>query len=287
MIVDPGMASSGQWEHILGKLAVLEVSPEDITHVFISHHHPDHLTQVGIFPNATLVDYWATYKDDVWSDHPDHFEVAKGVTVIRTPGHTDEDASLLVETREGTYIFTHLWWSPDYQPRQDPLAEDHDDIDEHREWVLQEAEWIVPGHGGMFRNTQKAAKSISKQHSKVITEAVKKATQQWVDAFNRGDAKTAALSYDVNAIMGAKPFGEFIGYDAIHTFWSDLIAKGFDDVEYINSNIEVLNRYSAIVSSDWKMNKAEGVITKELWVLGDDGIAKLRLDDFEVQKSSR
>ena len=30
------------------------------------------------------------------------------------------------------------------------------------------------------------------------------------------------------------------------------------------------------------MNKAQGIITKELWVLQEDGTAKLRLDLFEV-----
>ena len=31
-----------------------------------------------------------------------------------------------------------------------------------------------------------------------------------------------------------------------------------------------------------KMNKAQGVIHKELWVLQSDGTAKLREDDFEA-----
>jgi hypothetical protein len=30
------------------------------------------------------------------------------------------------------------------------------------------------------------------------------------------------------------------------------------------------------------MNKAKGVITKELWVVGDDGTAKLVEDHFEA-----
>ncbi len=82
----------------------------DITHVFISHHHPDHTLYAGLFPNATLVDFWATYKGDLWEDHPDNYEIAPGIEVLRTPGHTLEDASLVVDTAAGTVVFTHVWW---------------------------------------------------------------------------------------------------------------------------------------------------------------------------------
>lgn len=97
LIADPGMAAPGVWDGILNQLQSKGIEPENITHVFISHHHPDHVTQLGLFPNATLVDFWAVYKDDIWSDHPDNYELAPGIKVILTPGHTNEDASLPVE----------------------------------------------------------------------------------------------------------------------------------------------------------------------------------------------
>ena len=102
------MAAPGVWNQILTQLQSIGVKPEEVTHIFISHHHPDHVTHLGLFPNATLVDLWATYKDDIWSDHPDNYESAPGIKVICTPGHTNEDASLLVETAEGMYALTHL-----------------------------------------------------------------------------------------------------------------------------------------------------------------------------------
>ena len=155
LIVDPGMAAPGVWDSMLAQLRAKDIKPEDVTHVFISHHHPDHVTHLGLFPNATVVDFWATYKDDVWSDHADNFELAPGIKVVQTPGHTDQDASLFVKTREGIYVFTHLWWTPGYEPKEDPLAEDKHGIAEYRELVLKEADWIVPGHGPLFRNTEK------------------------------------------------------------------------------------------------------------------------------------
>lgn len=152
LIADPGMAAPGVWDKVLSLLDSKGVTPEDVTHVFISHHHPDHVTQLGLFPNATIVDFWATYKDDIWSDHPDNYELAPGIKVVRTPGHTDEDASLLVETQEGTYALTHLWWSPGFQPEEDPLAENHKHIEQSRELILRQVDWIIPGHGEAFEN---------------------------------------------------------------------------------------------------------------------------------------
>ena len=82
--------------------------------------------------------------------------------------------------------------------------------------------------------------------------------------------------------MTAKPFGTFNGTKEIKAFWQKLIDDGFCDVEYIEPQIQIIDETSAILSSEWKMNKAKGVITKELWILQNDGSAKLRIDEFET-----
>ena len=83
--------------------------------------------------------------------------------------------------------------------------------------------------------------------------------------------------------MHARPFGTFTGTAEIQSFWQQLIDDGFSKVEYIDPKVEVVDETSAILTSAWKMNKAEGVIHKELWVLQENGIAKLREDDFEAK----
>lgn len=150
LVVDPGMID--ERSRLTDALAKHDVDPADVTHVFISHHHPDHTVLLGLFPNAEVVDFWARYKGDLWEDHGDDYELAPGIRVLRTPGHTKEDASLLVETDDGTYLFTHLWWMADRTPATDPLAWSQDEIDRHRERVAKLADWIVPGHGGTFKN---------------------------------------------------------------------------------------------------------------------------------------
>jgi ketosteroid isomerase-like protein len=115
-----------------------------------------------------------------------------------------------------------------------------------------------------------------------ILEAVRQASQRWQQAFNDGDAARCAKEYEKTAIMHARPFGTFTGTSAIQAFWQKLIDDGFSNVAYIDPQIKVIDKNCAILTSGWKMNKAQGVIHNELWILQSDGKAKLREDDFEA-----
>lgn len=123
---------------------------------------------------------------------------------------------------------------------------------------------------------------ITEQQKATLLEAVNKASRQWQSAFNSGDAVGCAAQYEKNAVIEAKPFGTFIGTDNIKNFWQKVIDDGFSDVEYLEPKIEVIDAKSAILTAEWKMNKAQGVIHKELWVLQENGQAQLREDYFEV-----
>lgn len=123
---------------------------------------------------------------------------------------------------------------------------------------------------------------ITEVKKQIVLKALKDASERWKTAFNTGDAEGCASHYESNAVMTAKPFGTFKGTEEIMAFWKNLIDDDFSDVEYINPKVEVIDENSAVLSSGWKMNKAKGVITKELWVLQSDGTAKLRIDEFEA-----
>lgn len=153
IFVDPGFVSDRAL--ILDALANAAIAPEAVTHVFISHHHPDHTINAALFPNATVVDFWANYTGDLWEDRGDNVEIAPGIRVLRTPGHTHEDASLVVETERGTVVFTHVWWNEELFPPEDPLAEDAAALEASRQQVFSLADCIVPGHGRAFPNPQK------------------------------------------------------------------------------------------------------------------------------------
>lgn len=117
-----------------------------------------------------------------------------------------------------------------------------------------------------------------------LLEKVTAASTLWKNAFNSQDAAGCAAQYESTAVMVAKPFGTFTGTAEIQDFWQKLIDDGFTNVEYVApTNLEPSKDLtSVILSSHWKMNKAEGVITKELWTAQTDGTAKLTEDHFEV-----
>lgn len=124
---------------------------------------------------------------------------------------------------------------------------------------------------------------MSQDKNTIVLEAVNIASTKWKHSFNSGDATGCASQYEEDAIMNAKPFGLYMGTVAIQAFWQKLIDDGFSEVDYIEPNINVIDEKSALLTSRWKMNNAQGIITKELWVIQSDGTAKLREDNFEVQ----
>lgn len=146
-IVDPGMVPDRS--AILDPLHALAVSPEDVTDVILSHHHPDHTVNIALFPNARVHDHWAIYDGDLWTSRPaEGYHLASDVRLLETPGHTPQDITTVVETPDGLVALTHLWWHE--AAESDPLAWDLDELHAHRSRVARIADRIVPGHGPGF-----------------------------------------------------------------------------------------------------------------------------------------
>jgi glyoxylase-like metal-dependent hydrolase (beta-lactamase superfamily II) len=148
VIIDPGMVPHPG--AMLEPLAALGVSPEYITDVIFSHHHPDHTLNAALFPRARFHDNWAIYQGDRWENREaEGYEISPSIRLIETPGHTAQDITTLVGTGDGVIAFTHLWWFAE-GPAEDPLASDLPALHRNRERVLQVATLIVPGHGAPF-----------------------------------------------------------------------------------------------------------------------------------------
>ncbi|MBO9490122.1 nuclear transport factor 2 family protein [Endozoicomonas sp. G2_1] len=114
-------------------------------------------------------------------------------------------------------------------------------------------------------------------------KACKAAIGAWQQAFNRQDAAGCATQYQEDAIMEARPMGTFKGRAQIQAFWQQIIDGGYCDVDYTDVEWQKVDDNSYILTSKWTMNKAYGVVHRELWVLQPDGSAKLKEDDFEIQ----
>lgn len=150
IVADPGLVASHA--RILDPLRERGIDPAEVTHVFFSHHHPDHTMNAALFPEAEVVDFWARYRHDLWLDHPgDGWQMADNVQLWLTPGHTEQDASLIVRADDAVYALTHLWWHPDRTPDIDPFAPDQGVLEAQRERVLAAVDIVIPGHGEAFR----------------------------------------------------------------------------------------------------------------------------------------
>jgi glyoxylase-like metal-dependent hydrolase (beta-lactamase superfamily II) len=150
IVVDPGMVANPS--SILGPLAEQGHEPGAVTHVVLTHHHPDHVLNVALFPNAEVVDFWARYRGDQWLDHDgDGYRVSPHTWILLTPGHTLQDLTFMVETEDGIVACTHAWWHTDQTPVIDPLADDQAALEASRRRILAEADVVVPGHGEPFR----------------------------------------------------------------------------------------------------------------------------------------
>lgn len=110
IIVDPG----ANRDLLLKTLTDRSLTVEDIDLVFITHHHLDHAMNVGIFPNAKIIDEEAVYMQ---AKALEGVKMLPGtdISVMRTPGHEYAHACLIIPTTQGTVIAAGdcFWWTTD------------------------------------------------------------------------------------------------------------------------------------------------------------------------------
>jgi len=149
IVVDPGMVAKRSL--ILDPLDRLGISPDAVTDVVLSHHHPDHTLNAALFPAARVHDFQAIYTDDLWEERrAEGFRLSPSVWLLETPGHTPQDLTTVIDTGSGLVACTHLWWSAE-GPAEDPFALDRSLLRASRERILAlEPTLIVPGHGAPF-----------------------------------------------------------------------------------------------------------------------------------------
>ncbi|HTI72010.1 MAG TPA: MBL fold metallo-hydrolase [Candidatus Limnocylindria bacterium] len=154
VLVDTGVPS--QNSEIVAKLAEHHLAPGDIRHVILTHGHSDHVGNNSLFPQATfLMDTDVSVGDEYWlhdfSQGPYH--IGDRIRVIATPGHTDHDLSVLVETPLGVVAIAGdvFEYDGDWLDRAwEAWSKNPDRQRQSRELLVREAQFIVPGHGSMF-----------------------------------------------------------------------------------------------------------------------------------------
>jgi glyoxylase-like metal-dependent hydrolase (beta-lactamase superfamily II) len=147
MVVDPGVVEDQQM--IIDALAQEGLEIDDVDVVCITHSHIDHYRNVGMFGGAKILEYWGLWeknKCDEWNE-----QFSGGVRVLKTPGHSDDSLTFLIETDEGMVaICGDVFWKENY-PEDDPYASDFEKLQESRKMILGIADFIIPGHGPIFK----------------------------------------------------------------------------------------------------------------------------------------
>jgi len=159
VIIDPGMDRKA----LLSGLAKEGLKPKDINFVIVTHNHLDHSLLAGIFENAKVFDNSDVYSFDGRIDEHEGRIPNTDIEIIKTPGHDQFHCSILVKTEDlGKVVIAGdvFWWTDDEEQKtdrqsllehKDPYVKDENALRESREKILEIADYIIPGHGKMFK----------------------------------------------------------------------------------------------------------------------------------------
>lgn len=157
------------------------LKPSDIDILFITHWHLDHFGNVKMFKDSTIMTSEAAVsrvKIDVTGAR-DGEQIADGVKVVHTPGHTADHASLVFKTDRlrqsiqtssggrivgigevtvaaaGDAVLTPAFYATDTIWTQNKDFTSKDAAAASVNKLVDEADYIIPGHGDLFRNVKK------------------------------------------------------------------------------------------------------------------------------------
>jgi len=147
IVCDPGTANSA--EVIEKALAKERLDADGINVVFITHNHMDHHRFTGLFRKAKILDFYGWWDKDACSECGGF--VSENIHLIKTPGHSHDSVSLIVETAEGIVaVCGDVFWKQGF-PKRDPYACDLKKLAASRKKILEIADFVVPGHGETFK----------------------------------------------------------------------------------------------------------------------------------------
>lgn len=151
IVVDPGTLPDPKI--LVKKLEENNLKPDQINIVFLTHSHTDHMRYAGLFTKAKILDYWGCWDGDIWKECKG--KITDSISMIKTPGHSYDSVTLLVKTMIDNKsaivaICGDVFWKKDY-PETDSFASDLKELDKSRKKVLELADYVIPGHGMMFK----------------------------------------------------------------------------------------------------------------------------------------
>jgi glyoxylase-like metal-dependent hydrolase (beta-lactamase superfamily II) len=161
IIIDPGMNK----QLLINSLKKEKLKPEKVNYVVLTHYHLDHSLLTGFFNNAQVLDDSSIYSFlGKISDHDGKIP-GTNIEIIKTPGHDPFHCSVLIKTQKSGNIIIagDIFWWPDSKENnikkdikslinmKDPYMKDKKQLTDSRKKILKIADYIIPGHGRMFK----------------------------------------------------------------------------------------------------------------------------------------
>jgi glyoxylase-like metal-dependent hydrolase (beta-lactamase superfamily II) len=140
---------------LLSGLKKLGLEPKDIDYVILTHHHLDHTANKHLFKQAIITDWLTSYKKDRFIVDFDIINKGKNIItpnvyIKSTPGHAMDEGSVIVQTEDGIVAIAGDLFFND-QAERNIFVHDLKDFKRSRKEILKLADFIIPGHGGMFK----------------------------------------------------------------------------------------------------------------------------------------
>lgn len=156
-VVDLGIPKDK--EVILSQLRANGLSPKDIDTVILTHSDVDHIGNMNLFPDATFIGGNDVIQGDLFKEFfKEKYTVDDNVNILHTPGHDNRSITVLVKTAKGVVAITgdlfeydKDWLTTDSSEAWEPWSQDKDLQNKSRGMIWKFADFIVPGHGDIFK----------------------------------------------------------------------------------------------------------------------------------------
>lgn len=181
IIVDTGLPKDK--EVILQGLKKHGVAPNQVDFVICTHGDADHIGNNNLFPTAKLIVGFDIYDGDIATFFQKNYKVDNFVTATEMTGHDDRSIGILVETNDGLVVICGdlFEYENDWQNAKDWMAfskrpKDHI---KNRAKVWELAEYIVPGHGDIFKVDKSV--NILQEENRQLKELMQKSVNVYGD----------------------------------------------------------------------------------------------------------
>jgi len=162
MVVDPGILDSQQV--LIDALKKENLTVNDVNVVCITHSHLDHYRNIGMFPTAKTLEYYGLWNKNTVESWSEGF--TSNIQVMHTPGHDYTGITVFVTTKQGVVaICGDVFWKAEYpyDHQDDTFASNPERLKESRDTISKMADWIIPGHGPMYKNDKSLAPSAEEK----------------------------------------------------------------------------------------------------------------------------